>query len=193
MPSHRLALPLFLFLKQHLLRYVVIKRHIRQSVETEGSLCPNSTYELGRRYVRTPEYARLLTRLLPKGEYLSYELIDQDGEPWSACARLVDQNEELVPAWRAILASGSVRTQDTPPDELLGRELLEAYSSSLTRMAVAGARQPLPKISVIAHLALDQDVHPTNMGIIRSISTGAIHIAPFFTLIAPSPSLNLPR
>lgn len=124
--------------------------------------------------------SRMLARILPANEFVSYELAERDGETYSVCRPVVNAGEELSMAWQAVLATDQVVAGGKLPTELLGFELLEVLSNAYSRWDIEGAVQFMAKAELITHLAFYRDIHPHNMGVIRSIDSNALRLAPFF-------------
>lgn len=124
--------------------------------------------------------SRMLSRMLEPGEYLQYDLVYRDDEEYSACAPLVADGEELAMAWQAISAAGGPVECDGWVAEILGADLVNEFEGALARLGVEGHAQAVAKMEVFAHLVFHRDVHPSNMGVIRSIDTGALRLAPLF-------------
>lgn len=124
--------------------------------------------------------SRMIARVLPRGEFVPYELVERDGETYSACRPIVSAGEELSMAWQALSSAGRVATGKKTSTELLGLELLEELAGMLLRRGVAGAGQLVAKTELIAHLTFCRDIHPNNIGVIRTVESGALRLAPFF-------------
>lgn len=123
--------------------------------------------------------SRMVARMLPRREFVSYELVERDGQTYSACRTMVGPGEELTLAWQALSEVEDARGSEEHAGTLLGLEMLEELRLALARLNVEGWQQVVPKVSVIAHLAFNRDMHPYNLGVIRARS-GALRLAPFF-------------
>lgn len=124
--------------------------------------------------------SHMLARLLPENEFVSYELVEHDGETYSASRPIVNADEELTMAWQALSATEENRESGQPASALLGKELLEELSAALRHLGIEGSGQIVPKMMVFSHLAFNRDMHPNNLGVIRTIESGALRLAPFF-------------
>lgn len=102
-------------------------------------------------------------RLMNEGEYLPYELFEDSRRVYSACENMLNDNEELVPAWDLIsnmkqpnhlsdLAFYVKRCEDLELDP-------DAVIESLAKMFVAD------------FILANRDRHYRNFGIIRNVNT----------------------
>lgn len=124
--------------------------------------------------------SRMLARLLPEDEFVSYELVDYDGMRCSASSPIVDANEELSMGWQVLMAADATHTNADDPNDLLGFDLLKGFARALSRLGVRGSERAFAKMMLIAHLTLNNDMHPRNLGTIRSVNTRALRLAPLF-------------
>lgn len=124
--------------------------------------------------------SRMLARLLPEDEFVSYKMEMRNGETYSASRAIVGAGEELSMAWQAESAMGRVSVGERRIDELLGLELLEEFEGALLRLGVEKGNQVKAKMALITHLAFNRDMHVRNLGVIRNVDTGELRLAPFF-------------
>lgn len=122
----------------------------------------------------------MLARLLPESEFVSYELVERNGETYSASRPIVNSDEALSMAWQVVAANNQATADEQAATSLLGTDLLKELMSVFSRMGIEGSGQFMAKAEVIAHLTFYRDMHPHNMGVIRTVDSGAMRLAPFF-------------
>ena len=124
--------------------------------------------------------SRLLARLLPVGEYLTYELVEHEGQTYSSCPPLVASGQELALSWQVLSAAGIPSEDGGWVTDYVGNELLVRYAGALERLGAEDARQAVAKQGILALLTFSRDNHVRNMGVIRDCATGALRVAPLF-------------
>lgn len=114
---------------------------------------------------------KLYQRILDQQEYVSYELIQENGMYYSACPTMVNTDEELVSAYyidRVIKQRGN---------DSLYIHFLEACNS----LNIPNAKLQINKMIVCDYIIANYDRHYRNFGAIRNVNTLEwIGIAPIF-------------
>lgn len=117
--------------------------------------------------------SELHCRLMNEGEYLPYELFEDSRRVYSACENMLEDDEELVPAWDLI---SNVKQQNHLSD--LAFYVKRCEDLGLDSNAVM---ESLAKMFVADFIMANRDRHYRNFGIIRNVNTlQATRLAPVF-------------
>lgn len=101
----------------------------------------------------------IMTRLqIP---HVEYTLVWNKGVPYSVCEDFIDENTDLVPAWRII--------------NVLKKSNNESVYAHFLRccehLRISGAKEFLDKMIVLDYLIANEDRHLNNFGVIRNAET----------------------
>ena len=125
--------------------------------------------------------SRMLDRLVGACGHIPYEPASFGGELYSSCPLSVGRDEELVSGTQLLSKAG---VDVGGIDAQAGLSDFESYMSTYLQLLedqhVAGAQQAMPKLFVMATLALDFDTHPANFGLIRDMRTLKLREAPLY-------------
>lgn len=114
---------------------------------------------------------KLLRRLLDPKDFVPYDLIYEEGRPYSICPDMVDGATELIPA-ADIVSCYNLRE---------GAGLYDAYVEVVSRLAGRDVRQSLDKMIVCDYLMSNDDRHLFNFGVLRDVeSRQVIGAAPLY-------------
>lgn len=92
---------------------------------------------------------------------VSYSVIWDKGVPYSVCEDFVDENTELVPAWRII------QTQRKPNDV----SMFQHFVNCAKALGIDDAEQFLNKMIVLDYIIANEDRHLNNFGALRNAET----------------------
>ena len=109
-------------------------------------------------------------QLLAPGEYVYYRLHEEEGKIYSACATMLTDEEEYVPA----IYVRNIRERSDECTEL------EHYLSCCEDLGVTDARRGIDKMIICDYLLANSDRHYRNFGVIRNVETHKCRIAPLF-------------
>ena len=124
--------------------------------------------------------SRMLERLLPQEEFVSYELVEFQGEMCSCCPPIVGRDEELIMGWQVLDATAARRTAGEVRVRPRGPELLAACQEAFVRLGIKECGQVLAKFAVMNLLSFSRDIHARNLGVVREVETGAVRPAPLY-------------
>jgi hypothetical protein len=112
----------------------------------------------------------LYSRLLDADAFVPYRLQDDDGVVVSACANMLTDREELVPAsFVRSLASDDVMIDP-----------FERYLAGCRRLGIEGADFWLGQMLACDYILANTDRHFFNFGVIRNVETLECRLAPLF-------------
>lgn len=94
-------------------------------------------------------------------ECIPYSLIWNQGAPYSLCADFVDENTELIPAWRIL------KTQKRPNNVSLYQHLINCSE----KLGIPDVIPFLDRMIVIDYLIINEDRHLNNFGALRNAET----------------------
>lgn len=113
----------------------------------------------------------LYSRLLDKGDFVPYFLLEENGRIYSACENMLGPDEELVTAYDVISAgkkSNSMSDFDF---------LVESYKG----LGLENVEESLSKMFTCDYILANQDRHWRNFGVIRNVETLEFtRLAPIF-------------
>lgn len=125
--------------------------------------------------------SRMLDRLVGACGHVPYEPVSFGSELYSSCPLRVGRNEELVSGTQLLSKAGvDVGRIDAQTGLSNFESFMSIYLQLLEDQQVAGARQAMAKLFVMATLALDFDTHPANFGLMRDVRTLKLREAPLF-------------
>jgi excisionase family DNA binding protein len=114
--------------------------------------------------------AKLLSRILPKSEYVAYTMTAQDGHIWSVCPSFITTDTELVPA--ADIFSYFGHSNKDP---------YQQYRDNCNELGIKNISTALDKMIICDFLMSNPDRHTYNFGLIRDSNTGKfLSSAPLF-------------
>ncbi|MCR5636695.1 MAG: HipA domain-containing protein [Clostridiales bacterium] len=93
--------------------------------------------------------------------HVSYTVTWNKGAPYSVCEDFIDENTELIPAWRII----QIRKQ--PNNMSLYQHLIECADE----LGIPDVRQFLDRMIVLDYIIANEDRHLNNFGAIRNVET----------------------
>lgn len=93
--------------------------------------------------------------------HVPYSVIWEKGAPYSVCEDFVNENTELVPAWRII------QTQKQPNDKSLYRHFVDCAES----LWIPGVVDFLDRMIVLDFIIVNEDRHLNNFGALRNAET----------------------
>ncbi len=103
---------------------------------------------------------KLFERLLEPGEYVPYELVFENGKPYSLCPDMLDAGQELIPANDIVGCYG-----------LHHAGLYESYVRQASELAGRNLRESIDKMIVCDYLMANDDRHLFNFGLIREVES----------------------
>ena len=92
---------------------------------------------------------------------IAYSLFWNKGAPYSVCADFVDENTELIPAWRIL------KTQKQPNNVSLYQHFLNCAE----KLGIPNVIPFLDRMIVVDYLILNEDRHLNNFGALRNAET----------------------
>jgi hypothetical protein len=116
---------------------------------------------------------KLYRRLLDSAEYVPYSLHTEKGRVYSACAEMLSDDEEYVPA---LYVNDLLPYEDRPEP----KASLEHFIHCCECLGIRGAERQLSKMLVGDYLVANFDRHWRNFGLIRNVNTLTWHFAPLF-------------
>lgn len=102
---------------------------------------------------------RLMERL--KIPHVTYELVMEDGEPYSVCEDFITPQTELVSAWYIM------QTQKKENHT----SVYQHYRNCCEHLGIKGVREALDRMMVVDYLIVNEDRHQNNFGVIRNAET----------------------
>lgn len=130
---------------------------------------------------------KLYERILNKGEYVPYFLINDNGKTYSACKTMISTDEELV--------SGLAIAETTKPkgDQSLYKHFVEACEN----LNIYNAQTMINKMLTCDYILANYDRHYCNFGAIRNVETLEwVKFAPLYdsgsSLWAKTPTAEIP-
>lgn len=123
-------------------------------------LVKGSTPGLGREPYSELLATRLFERLLDPGEFVSYEMVFEDGRPYSLRPDMLDETQELIPAADVVQCY-----------RLHPAGLYESYVGMTSKLAGRDLRQSIDKMIVCDYLMANDDRHLFNFGLIRDVES----------------------
>ncbi len=103
--------------------------------------------------------------------HIPYELIWDDGKPYSVCPDFITRDTELISAWRVM------KTQKQYPNI----SVYQHYCNCSENLGVSNIKQMLDKMIVLDYIIANEDRHQNNFGLIRNADTlEFIGVAPIF-------------
>ena len=121
--------------------------------------------------------AKLCSLLFGQDAYQPLNVVERFGRRFSASPLMVDRDEELVQGYRLFAMGGFSAIE---AEELMESASPQVYLNVISRAGVLDAIAHVAKLFAFKALALLNDMHAGNIGIIRSIETGACRAAPPF-------------
>lgn len=121
--------------------------------------------------------AELCRLLFGQDAYQPLRIVERAGRRFSASPLMVGRDEELVQGMRLFAMDGYDTTKSIA---LMGSAPSQDLIDIFVRAGVVNASAHVAKLLVFKDLALLQDIHAGNFGIIRNIDTGACRPAPPF-------------
>ncbi len=103
---------------------------------------------------------KLFERLLEPGEYVPYELVFENGKPYSLCPDMLDAGQELIPANDVVDCYG-----------LHHAGLYEQYVRQASELVGRNLRESIDKMIVCDYLMANDDRHLFNFGLIREVES----------------------
>lgn len=114
---------------------------------------------------------RLLARLLPSDEFVTYTLVEREGRVCSSCPTFATAETEFVSATELQVYAGMGRSES----------FYHAYRDALKALGVDAPEQALAKMIVCDYLMANFDRHRGNFGLMRNAETrDGWRIAPLF-------------
>lgn len=90
-----------------------------------------------------------------------YSVIWNNGAPYSVCEDFVDENTELVPAWRIIKTKKQSNSTS----------LFQHFLNCTDELGIPGVRQFLDEMIVLDYIIANEDRHLNNFGALRNAET----------------------
>ncbi len=114
-------------------------------------------------YRQQPLNEVIATRIMEKlgVPCIPYSLLWNKGAPYSVCADFVDENTELVPAWRIL------KTQKQPNNV----SLYQHFIGCAEKLGILDVVPFLDRMIVVDYLILNEDRHLNNFGALRNAET----------------------
>ena len=119
----------------------------------------------------------LCQMLLGEAACQPLRVVERMGRRMSASPLMHGPDEELVQGRRLCAMAGYSGSEDTDPIDPANPDQL---AQVLTRAGIADASVLVAKVFTFKALALHQDLHEGNLGVIRNVLTGDCRIAPLF-------------
>lgn len=154
--------------------------HLRKAWERSGGcvqLLKEPLFESGTDLEGAQLSAELCRLLYGKNAYQPLSIVERHGRRFSASPLMIGRDEELVQGWRLFALGGYGASESV---NLMGPASPQSLNDVLSRAGVANASAHTAKVFAFKTLALLQDIHPGNYGIISNIETDARHPAPPF-------------
>lgn len=123
--------------------------------------------------------ACLAARILTKDDYVPYDLVRRGDQLLSSCPLMTTRDEEFV----SVRSLAPRSSQPMGTDDRMVAWDEDACSACITALEASGVPDPrryVSQLTVCATLAMQNDLHLGNCGIIRNVRTGAIRPAPLF-------------
>ena len=121
--------------------------------------------------------AKLCCLLYGQDTFQPLNVVERYGRLFAASPLMVGRDEELVQGYRMFAMGGFDASEAA---ELMGSASPQVYVNAVSRAGVPGAMTHVAKVFAFKSLALLNDMHAGNIGIIRNIETGACRAAPPF-------------
>ncbi len=121
--------------------------------------------------------AELCRLLYGQDAYQPLNIVERYGRRFSASPLMIGRDEELMQRVRLFAMDGYDATESVA---LMGNTLSRDLIDVIVRAGVANASAHVAKLFAFKTLALHQDIHAGNYGIIRNVNTGACRPAPPF-------------
>ncbi len=93
--------------------------------------------------------------------HVTYTVTWNKGAPYSICEDFIDENTELVPAWRIL------QTKKQPNSRSLCQHFLDCADAC----GIPGTREFLDRMIVLDYIVLNEDRHLNNFGAVRNAET----------------------
>ena len=93
--------------------------------------------------------------------HVPYSVTWNKGAPYSVCEDFIDENTELVPAWRII------QTKKQPNSTSLYQHFIDCTDA----LGISGVREFLDRMIVLDYIIANEDRHLNNFGAVRNAET----------------------
>lgn len=103
---------------------------------------------------------KLFERMLEPDEFVPYELVFENGKPYSLCPDMLNSGQELIPANDVVECYGLHRSG-----------LYESYVHQVSELAGRNLRESIDKMIVCDYLMANDDRHLFNFGLIREVES----------------------
>ena len=159
---------------------VTTSGHLRKAWERSAGciqLIKDSLFQNGNDLEGALLGAKLCRLLYGQDDYQPLNVVKRYGRRFAASPLMLGRDEELVQGFR-LFAMGGFSANEAA--ELMGSPSPQAYIEIVSRAGAPNAITHVAKVFAFKALALLKDMHAGNIGIIRSIETGACRAAPPF-------------
>ena len=154
--------------------------HVRKAWErNEGciQLLKDSLFQNGKDLEGALLGAKLCCLLYGQDAYQPLNIVKHHGRRFVASPLMISRDDELLQSYRMLAMGGFGANEMTEP---MVSASPQSYVNVLSRAGVPEAKTHVAKVFAFKTLALLNDMHAGNIGIIRSLETGACRAAPPF-------------
>lgn len=121
--------------------------------------------------------AELGRLLFGEDAYQPMDIVERNGQRFSASPLMLARDEELLQGYRLFAMSGY---DIEKARELMGPSTPECFADIISHTCAAEGTAPVAKVFTFKALSLLSDMHAGNLGVIRNAETGACRVAPPF-------------